>query len=123
MARGSFGEYFKACRIKTGVTLRAFCEEHVLDPGNMSRLERGVQPPPQSEAKLAKHANALRLRCGSDEWYEFFDLAAAERGRIPKDVLSDKEVVDKLPVVFRTLRAKKVSRKHLDDLVKMIRKA
>ena len=123
VARKSFGQYFKHLRIKRGITLRAFCQENDLDPGNMSRLERGLLPPPTSEGKLAEYATALGLKPGSDEWYEFFDRAAAERGRIPHDILSDKEVLGKLPIVFRTLRGEKVTRSKLAKLVEKIRKA
>jgi len=56
-----------------------------------------------------------------DDWYQFFDLAAAESGKIPKDILSDEEVVEKLPILFRTLRGKKVSDEKLNKLVRKIR--
>jgi len=122
MKRLTFGRYFKECRIRAGLTLRAFCIKHAFDPGNISRLERGLLPPPQSEDKLSEYARALGLRRGSDEWFEFFDLAAAESGRVPKDILSRKEVVAKLPVLFRTLRGKKITESHLDSLVEKIRR-
>ena len=44
---------------------------------------------------------------------ELFDAAAAERGEIPADLYVGFEVVDKLPVLFRTLRAKQVSAENL----------
>ena len=47
---------------------------------------------------------ALDLVEGSTEWQDFFDLAAASLGQFPKDLLDDKEVVEKLPLLFRTLR-------------------
>jgi len=123
MARNGFGEYFKERRVARGVTLRAFCRKHGLDPGNMSRLERGLLPPPRSQEKLTEYARALGLKQGSDEWYEFFDRAAAQRGQLPKDILSDEELVGKLPVLFRTIRGKKVSKKTLDALAEKIRRA
>ena len=123
MERKSFGGVFKACRIKSGVTLRAFCQEHGFDPGNISRLERGRMQPPTSAEKLTEYANALGIDRGSDDWYEFFDLAAAERGRIPADLLSDEELLGKMPVLFRTLRGDKFDRSKLDDLIERIRRA
>jgi transcriptional regulator with XRE-family HTH domain len=110
-------------RAKRGFSLRAFCLANGFDPGNISRLERGLLPPPESREKLEAYAKALRLKKGSDEWYTFFDLAAAERGRIPEDVLSDEELVSKLPVLFRTLRGQRVDDEALDDLVERIRRA
>lgn len=122
-ATKSFGEHFKACRIKTGKTLRAFCLENGFDPGNISKLERGRMPPPTSEAKLTEYAHALQIEAGSDDWYEFFDRAALERGRIPKDVLSDEELLGKLSVLFRTVRGQKLDRSQLDALIERIRRA
>lgn len=121
--RQTFGEHFKELRINLGVTLRAFCQEHGYDPGNMSRMERGMLQPPQSEEKLTEYASALGLQQGSDEWFTFFDLAAAQSGRLPKELLSDEEVMDKLPVLFRTLRGQKVDKKHLNALIDKIRGA
>jgi len=115
-----FGEFFKARRIALGLTLRQFCLKNNLDPGNISKLERGLFPPPQHE-KLEEYAKLLGLKPGMDDWYQFFDLAAAESGKIPKDILSDEEVVEKLPILFRTLRGKKVSDEKLNKLVRKIR--
>jgi len=123
MGVSGFGALFKECRIAAGKTLRAFCSEHGFDPGNISKIERGRMGPPESEAKLAEYAEALGLRYGTDEWIEFFDLAAAERGRIPQDILNDEEVVGKLPLLFRTLRGQKIDEGHLDALVERIRRA
>ena len=119
----TFGDYFKQLRIGRRITLRAFCEQHGLDPGNISRLERGRMRPPQAEEKLTQYAKALGLKRGSDEWYEFFDLAAAESGKLPKYILDDEEVVAKLPVLFRTLRGKKLSKAKLAELIEKIRRA
>lgn len=116
----TFGGYVKRRRIALGKTLRQFCLENNLDPGNHSRLERGRLPPPQ-EKKLESLAEQLRLKKGSDDWYHFFDLASAEKGTIPRDLLSDEELMDKLPVLFRTLRGQKVSDDDLDDLIRKIR--
>jgi len=122
MTHRTFGEFFKACRIKAGVTLRAFSQNHGFDPGNISRLERGRLAPPHSQEKLARYAEALGLAPDSDDWVEFHDLAAAQTGRIPRDILSDEEVVTKLPAVFRTLRTQKVDSDQLDELVERIRR-
>jgi transcriptional regulator with XRE-family HTH domain len=117
-----FGSYFKELRIKRRLTLRQFCETSGLDPGNISKLERGLLPPPQSKEKLEQYAQALGLRKGSSVWYEFFDLAAASRGQIPEEILADDRLVKKLPVLFRTLRGEKVPERKLDELIETIRK-
>jgi transcriptional regulator with XRE-family HTH domain len=119
----AFGAFFKARRQALGYTLRRFCLEKGLDPGNISKMERGLLPPPQSREKLAQYARLLQLEEGSDEWYEFFDLASAAQGRLPEGVLDDEELVKKLPILFRTIRGEKVSDEQLDELIEMLRGA
>ncbi len=123
MDGASFGAFFKECRVRAGITLREFCRANGYDPGNLSKIERGHFPPPQSEELLRKYATALGLTPGDDDWLEFFDRAAAERGRIPEDILANEQVVAKLPVFFRTLRGKKPTREELEDLIERIRRA
>ena len=118
-----FGEFFKAKRIGLKKTLRQFCMENGLDPGNISKLERGLMSPPQGSDKLEEYAKYLHIKKGTDDWYKFFDLAAVEAGRIPEELLNDAKIAASLPILFRTLRGKKISEKKLDELVEMIRKA
>ena len=122
-AKLTFGEFFKDKRISLRKTLRQFCTENKLDPGNISRLERGLMPPPQGSDKLEEYARFLEIKKGSDDWYKFFDLARIEAGRIPDELLKNESVAASLPILFRTLRGKKISEKKLDELVEMIRKA
>lgn len=122
-AKLTFGEFFKQKRIGLKKTLRQFCAESKLDPGNISKLERGLMPPPQGSDKLEEYAGYLHIKKGTDDWYKFFDLAHIESGRIPEYLLEDEAVAAKLPILFRTLRGKKISEKKLDELVQLIRKA
>jgi transcriptional regulator with XRE-family HTH domain len=120
---GKFCAMLKRIRLEKGLTLREFCLKNGFDPGNYSRLERGLFPPPESRELLERYAIALGVNRGSDQWLQLFDLAAAERGRIPEDIMSDQEVVDKLPVFFRTMRGKPLSPEQLDELVARIRRS
>ena len=115
----TFGGLFKNHRKALGLTLREFCIQNGLDPGNLSRLERGLAPPPQGE-RLNSYAEMLGLVAETDAWYEFLDIAAAERGKIPED-LQTEEVLEKLPILFRTLRVQRVSDDGLNDLVKLVK--
>ncbi len=120
----AFGEYFaKMRRERAGVSLREFCANNALDPGNISKLERGRVAVPQSTEILERYAEALEIRRGSDDWGRFFDLAAAESGRIPDDLLSDAEVAGKLPVLFRTLRGERVTDEQMKGLIDLIKRA
>lgn len=123
MPRNAFGAFFKALRIRQRMTLRQFCETHKFDPGNLSKLERGLLPPPESEAKLTEYAKALKIRRGSDDWYQFFDLARAACGKLPPEVLRRRDMVARLALLFRTLRGQKVSAEKLNELVEMIRRS
>ena len=118
----TFGEFIKDRRIRGGLTLRRFCEAHQLDAGNYSKLERGLFPPPTGEEKMLELAKALGLKPGTDDWSMFFDLAAAAKGQFPKDLLSDEEVVNKLPVLFRTLRGEPVPPEKMDELIDFIKR-
>ena len=120
--RKTFGEFLKEKRISTGLTLRQFCEKYSLDAGNLSKIERGLLPPPKSDDILEKYAGHLKLKKGSDDWYEFFDLAAAESGKLPKELLQ-KDIMGRMPVFFRTLRGKKLTKDKLDKLIKIIKES
>ena len=122
MINETFGSFFKERRVAAGKSLRVFCEENGFDAGNISKLERGRLSPPESNDKLEVYALALGIKRGTTEWFEFFDRAAAERGRIPADLLSDDELLGKLPVLFRTLRGAKIDPKHIDALIERIRR-
>ncbi len=120
MERKTFGEFLKILRAKKGLTLRAFCQQYAIDPGNWSKLERGILPPPHG-TKLAQYAQLVGLEKGTDDWLEFFDLAAAAKGALPCDIMRNENIVNQLPVLFRTLRGQKVDPDKLDELINTIR--
>jgi hypothetical protein len=109
-------------RFKTILELARFNDLEEYDPGNLSKLERGMLPPPESKEKLEEYASALGLKSGTDEWYQFFDLAAACKGVIPRELLENDELVKSLPIIFRTFRSKRVSKKTVEDLIERLRK-
>ena len=88
----TFGALFRNSRKALGLTLSEFCRRNGFDKGNISRLERGLVPPPQSRPVLETYAQALKLESGTVAWERFFELAAVETGRIPDDVLEDPQV-------------------------------
>jgi len=119
-----FGEYVYERRIEhLKMTLREFCLRNHEDPGNWSKLERGKLPPPQSKEKLAEIAGYLDIKEGTDEWQTFHDLACAEQGRIPDDLMSDEELVKNLPIFFRGLRGEKLTDEELNELIKIVRES
>lgn len=118
-----FGPYLKELRAARRITLREFCKKATADPGNISKIERGVWPPPQDHEILERYASALELKEGTDEWYRFFDNAAADKGILPQDLMADEEVVKMLPVFFRTLRGEKPTPEEMKALVEKLRKS
>ena len=119
----NFASFFQSLRKGNRITLRAFCEAAGADPGNISRMERRVIPPPQDPEILSRYARALNLTEGSDEWYLFFDLAAADRGIIPQDIMDDADLVKELPAFFRTLRGQKPTETEMRKVIEKIRKS
>jgi transcriptional regulator with XRE-family HTH domain len=117
----NFGRYFEQLRQERGLTLRMFCKKASCDPANISRMERGLISPPKGREILEKYAEALNLLEGSDDWYKFFDLAAADQGIVPQDIMDDAELVKVLPVFFRTLRGQKPTEAEMLKLAEKIR--
>ena len=94
-----------------------------MDPGNASRIERGQVPPPESAEILNRIAGALQIAPASTEYENLIDAAAAAKGLVPHDLLSDSEVAARLPILFRTLRSKPLSDEQFEKLIESIRKA
>ena len=117
----TFGELFKKLRLRLGLTLRQFCEENGFDPGNISKLERGLLPAPQLEKKLKSYTKALSIRPGDDEYIEFFDLAAVSSKNFKIKNIEDQELLNKLPVLFRTLDKKGLTEEKLEKIIEIVR--
>ena len=117
----TFGELFKKLRLQLGMTLRQFCEENDFDPGNISKLERGLLPAPQSEKKLRSYTKALSIRPGDDEYIEFFDLAAVSNKNFKVKNIENQDLLNKLPVLFRTLDKKGLTEEKLEKIIKIVR--
>jgi len=115
----NFGTFIKNRRIEKGLTLREFCRKINLDPSNWSKIERGIFPPPKSRPVLEEIAAVVGLRKNSQDWHSLFDLASISF--IPPELMDDAAVIDKLPVLFRTIRGEKLTRKELEALIEKIR--
>jgi transcriptional regulator with XRE-family HTH domain len=118
----AFGDLLKQMRLEKNISLRQFCLKNNIDPGNLSKMERGLLAPPSSREILSKYAKALSLKEKSPKWKEFFDKASACRGEIPIEILTNAEVVKQLPVLFRGLRGEKISKSSLSKIAQMIKR-
>lgn len=119
----SFGQTVKDLRIAKRKTLRQFCHEHGLDPSNWSKIERDVNPPPRDEGTLQRWARLLGLESGTDPWQDFMYQAEVSRGNIPREVMSDERLLEKLPVFLRTVRGAELTEEQLDDFIERVREA
>ncbi|MBM4312359.1 MAG: helix-turn-helix transcriptional regulator [Deltaproteobacteria bacterium] len=118
----TFGDLFKLKRVEKGLTLREFCRINGFDPGNVSKIERGLFQPPQSKEMLSKYAAALGIEEGSEDWLAFCDLAIISAGKIPKDIVTNEDLMNALPVLFRTVRDKTLDDEGLEKLIKSIKR-
>lgn len=116
----SFANFIREKRIAAGLTLREFCRLIGFDASNWSKIERGLLTPPQSKNVLDEIASTLGIREGSQEYKEMLDLAALSA--IPEGLI-ESEILEQLPVFFRTVRGEKPSEEELDELVKKIKSA
>ena len=117
----NFGEFIKEKRLAINLSLRKFCELAGLDPSNWSKIERGVLQLSLERPQLEEIASILKLKEGDAEWTKFFDLAAVAKKKIPDYVYEDKEVLDALPIFFRTASKEKPTDEELDKLIKLIK--
>lgn len=117
-----FGFFVKEKRLKGGLTLREFCRQLGEDASNWSKIEREKLSPPQSEEKLEKIASILNIKKDSEDWNKLFDYAATENGRIPNYIMSEKELVNSLPIFFRTVGSTKPTPEELQDLINNLKK-
>ena len=120
--RNLFGDFVKNRRKELNLTLRSFCLEAEFDPGNFSKIERGILPPPKPKT-LEKWAKVLKIDKKPEKFQEFRDLAAIGKGRIPEDVISDRELAKALPLIFRTIRGDKITDEQFEELKKLIKGA
>ncbi len=117
-----FGEFLKELRLKNKLSLRSFCIKVNADPGNISKVERGVIAPSFSDERLKHYAEGLGLAEGDEDWFTFFDLAAAEKGIIPKDI-RNKLDVEALPIFFRSMRNEKLDEDAIRSLIEKLKEA
>ena len=116
-----FGEFIKSLRIEKDIGLREFCRRLSIDASNWSKVERGVLAPPQDDKKLDQISEVLDIEKDSAMYIELKDKAAISAGVIPKDILSDQETLNSLPLFFRTVRSEKPTPEELEKLIEKIR--
>ena len=116
----TFADFIRKERIAAGLTLREFCRLTGFDASNWSKIERNLLPPPQSRNVLESIASVLSIVPGSQVYKELMDLAALSS--VPEDLI-EPEILEQLPVFFRTVRGEKPTEEELKTLINKIRSA
>lgn len=119
-AMKTFASFIRDKRIAAGMTLREFCRQTGFDASNWSKIERNLMLPPQSKSILELIAAVLSLEIGSQDYKELMDLAALSS--VPEDLI-EPEILEQLPVFFRTVRGEKPTEEELKTLITKIRSA
>lgn len=112
-------EFLKDKRIERGITLRQFCKEIGVDPSNWSKIERGISP--ATKSKEFREILAKVLSLSKDETDTLNDLCLIDY--IPNELRPSEEILEKLPVFFRTGRGEKASKAELVELFKLLSKS
>lgn len=124
MADRYFGTFLKKIRLEKGYGLRKFAKAIDMLPSNLCHIETGRQSPPRSTEWLKKVLKTLGIKEESKEWNKFFELQV-KRGEIPADVkeyLVQKKALDIVPLMARTIKNKKLTRKQIEKLIDDIQK-
>ena len=103
----TLGEFVKEKRLDAGLSLRKFCEKLDIDPSNWSKIERSIIGLTLSASKLNQMVVVLNL--DEKEKTRFYDLVTLAKREIPEYVYSDSEVLEALPIFFRTASSTKHS--------------
>ena len=119
----AFGDMLRNRRRELRLGLREFALRAGMDPGNLSKIERARLGAPQGEEILDRICLALEYDLDSEEAQALKDKAIVEAGRIPAEMMDDDEVLEKLPVLLRTVRNKKLNPEQLDRLIELIKEA
>lgn len=116
-----FGSLLGKLRAENNLSIREVCKLVNYDPSNWSKIERGLISPPSDEKILKSWSKALKVN--KEDIQEFLDDAQIAQGIIPADILEKNEMLQLMPAFFRTVRNKKPSKKELDTLMDLIKKA
>ena len=116
MSAKVFGDEFIELRTSAGFSLRKFCKKMNLDPGNWSRVERGVSKPPLEKEFYNRIENIFNISSSKKE--ELISMAKAIR-IIPKE-LQETELMEHMPVMLRKIDGQPLKNDEIEGLVNWI---
>ncbi len=118
----AFGSLVRKRRMELRLSLRECAARATMDPGNLSKIERGRAAPPQDADVLARLVDALGLT-GSPGAQRLLDVAATSNGRIPQDIVRNDDVLSALPLLLRAVNDKLRDGARAEALIELIRNA
>lgn len=114
-----FGQFVKEKRLSKEMGLRIFAEKIGEDAGNWCRIENRKFSAPADIKVLNRICEALGLQ--DEEKEKLFDLAAKDsKEKVPADIKKQIEENSIVPILFRTIDKKKLSKEQLKELIKRI---
>lgn len=123
MSKETFGPYLRKLRLERRIGLRAFAKAIGVLPSNLCHIESGIHNAPRNEKLLRRIVKTLKLKAGSAEYEQLFNLSA-RAGELPADVkeyFCEKDLMGELPVMARTIKNKKLTRKDIEKLIEDIK--
>lgn len=117
-----FGQLLKDYRVKAGLTLREFAGKADYDVSNLSKIERGLLPPPPGNLIIRKWARILGLSKNSHSYQELLDTAVVSRTLAPNGV-PPKDLARYLPAFYRTLRNRHKDKESYLKLIELLKKS
>lgn len=118
----SFGALLKKLRVEAGLSLRDLAVAAEYDVSNLSKIERGLLPPPAASILVRKWLKIMGINSAVPEYQLLIDLAAAGRTVVPDD-LREKDVAEYLPAFYRTIRNQRADSATFDELVKLLKRS
>lgn len=106
-----FGEIVRAKRLEKQIGLRQFCLETGVDPSNWSRIERGLQPPPNT-FDFEKVATLLDINSDALK-----DLAKLAANQIPPSIAQNESIMSMLPAFFCTHSGQRPTKAEIEEFI------
>lgn len=115
----NFGQTIEEIRKSSSITLKQLSRDIGFDPSYISRIERGKKKP--SDKFVDAFTSYFAIETGTETYKKIKDSASIARAEIPDYVMSEKDIVDRLPMLFRTITGSKIEEDALDDLINLLK--
>lgn len=112
-----FGDFISKRRLELNMTLRGFAKELGVSAPYLSDIEKGNREP--NEKKLLDSL-VRGLKLNSEEAIKLFDMAAAQKKELAKDVSDYVTENEMAKVALRTAKAKGATKADWEQFIKVL---